>query len=49
MWGRNPGLGLVDGIRALALMDLRDEIIGEEDGKSSRLRAWKGMPSVPGK
>lgn len=38
MWRRNPGLGLVDGIRALALTDLRAEIIGEGDGESSRLR-----------
>lgn len=31
-------MGLVDGIRALALTDLRAEIIGEGDGESSRLR-----------
>lgn len=46
MWRRNPRLRLADGIRALALTDLRAEIIGEGDGKSSRLRGWKCTPSV---
>lgn len=39
--GRDSGLGVVDGTRALALRDLRDEISGGDEGKSSREEARK--------